>query len=275
MNDRTYLVYVPIRFFHFQRWAGERGLMSRGIFDEGAAFHLLLSNIFGKRVLQPFRLFASDRRRTATLYAYSDVASSELQQRAANFATPDCVEVVRPPTIRTKAMPMAFSRGQRLGFDVHVRPVCRLSRDIRLPFGRGRRGEGNGASRVMTRGSEIDIYYRQIVDGAVDQDRSGLGDFRTGEALGLRQQIYLGWLNERLGSAAEIDKGSRLAAFRRVRSIRNRRVVEGPSATLHGVLKVTDPVDFGEVLRHGIGRHKAYGYGMLLLRPPGVDAKRK
>ena len=49
----------------------------------------------------------------------------------------------------------------------------------------------------------------------------------------------------------------------------NGRGPNGPDATLHGVLTVQDPVTFGRLIRNGIGRHKAYGYGMLLLRPPG------
>ena len=37
---------------------------------------------------------------------------------------------------------------------------------------------------------------------------------------------------------------------------------------MRGTLTITDPVEFGSLLANGIGRHKAYGYGMLLLRPP-------
>ena len=42
----------------------------------------------------------------------------------------------------------------------------------------------------------------------------------------------------------------------------------GPDATLNGTLRINDPNEFRTKLRTGIGRHKAYGYGMLLLRPP-------
>ena len=37
---------------------------------------------------------------------------------------------------------------------------------------------------------------------------------------------------------------------------------------LYGELEVTDPEAFNRLLATGIGRDKAYGYGMLLLRPP-------
>jgi CRISPR system Cascade subunit CasE len=51
-------------------------------------------------------------------------------------------------------------------------------------------------------------------------------------------------------------------------------VSEGPEATFHGTLEITDPVRFADLLARGVGRHRAYGYGMLLLRasnsPPSV-----
>jgi CRISPR system Cascade subunit CasE len=42
---------------------------------------------------------------------------------------------------------------------------------------------------------------------------------------------------------------------------------EGPDATIHGELTVTNSEAFGRLLATGVGRHSAYGYGMLLLRP--------
>ena len=41
-----------------------------------------------------------------------------------------------------------------------------------------------------------------------------------------------------------------------------------PDATIHGTLRVSDPDRFAEALRRGVGRHRTYGYGMVLLRPP-------
>lgn len=41
---------------------------------------------------------------------------------------------------------------------------------------------------------------------------------------------------------------------------------------MHGTLTVTDPAFFAQALAVGIGRHRASGFGMLLLRPPGAPA---
>jgi CRISPR system Cascade subunit CasE len=49
---------------------------------------------------------------------------------------------------------------------------------------------------------------------------------------------------------------------------RNGRRIEGPDAVVHGTLTITDPVAFAGLLARGVGRHRSYGYGMLLLRPP-------
>ena len=123
---KLHLIHTPLDMRSLSRWAGLRGLVRRGTFDSGYAFHVLLSAMFGKGVLQPFRLFASERRRSAALYAYSAVADGELRQMADAVAPPDCLEVIAPGRMRSKAMPLDFERGRRLGFDLRLRPVRRL-----------------------------------------------------------------------------------------------------------------------------------------------------
>jgi CRISPR system Cascade subunit CasE len=54
----------------------------------------------------------------------------------------------------------------------------------------------------------------------------------------------------------------------RTRVARGDRGPEGPDATIHGTLTVTDPGVFTKFLARGVARHRAYGYGMLLLHPP-------
>lgn len=84
-----------------------------------------------------------------------------------------------------------------------------------------------------------------------------------------RETIYLDWLAERLLPAATLDlAATRLASFRRLRIQRAGRRLEGPEAVLHGTLNVLDPAAFAALLQRGIGRHRTYGYGMILLRPP-------
>lgn len=248
----------------FNRWAGHRGLIRRGTFDAGYALHVLLSATFGQSALQPFRLFAPSRGRTATLYAYSKFDATALKRIAQDVGTPDCLGVVKPSVIQSKAMPMEFAHGRRLAFDVRVRPVRRLRNGF----------EDSQSGRAYSKGAEVDAFFLNAVRlfpaGGVEADKSAAAAGET------REVVYGKWLAERFGEAARIEE-CRLAAFSRSRTLRGDGVgPEGPDATLHGVLRVTTPERFPELLRKGVGRHKAFGFGMLLLRPnssrPGVEA---
>ena len=246
----THLVHVPLDIDALRRWALARGLVGRAPFDAGYSLHVLLSAMFGKSVLQPFRIFASARRRVAALYAYTETDAAALRQVASLAATPDWLAVLDPGELRTKLMPESFASDQRLGFDVRVRPVRRSQRDCR-----DAQPSADGA-----KGAEV--------DAAEFDARPGMPN--GGSGMAHRERVYAGWLGERCGEAARIER-CRLAAFRRTRMNRGGRLgPNGPDVTLHGELAVTAPEAFTQLLRRGVGRHKAYGYGMLLLRPPKI-----
>ena len=262
----SHLIHVPFDTRTFHRWAGERGLVRRGAFDSGFALHVLLSSLFGRAALQPFRLFASGRRRTASLYAYADVDEDSLRRTARDTGTPDCLAILDPTKLRSKALPEIFEPGRRFGFDVRVRPVRRLRRTLR----------DSQSGRVLSPGAEVDAFrvaaIRRFPAGWNLHSDSGPPE-GNGTLRGNRGDIYTEWLIERFGGAASVEAGEcRLASFQRSRAVRgNGSGPEGPDATLHGILTIRDADTFARLLRHGVGRHKAYGYGMLLLRPPGAS----
>ena len=255
------LVHARLDMRRFNRWAGHRGLMRRGTFDSGYAFHILLSAMFGKGVLQPFRLFASERRRSAALYAYSNEDEASLRRRAGFAAPPDCEEVVDPRCLRSKPMPADFEKGQHLGFDLRLRPVRRLRNDLPDPQ----------VGSSLSKGSEVDAFRLESLSSCPTGPRKR-GERAIGSTGITRESVYRGWLAERLGDTAAVDQ-CKLAAFQRTRVVRgNNGGPEGPDAILHGTMTVTNPDEFARLLRKGVGRHRAYGYGMLLLRPPGRPA---
>ena len=259
----THLIYAFLSMRAFNRWAGNRGLMRHGSFDEGYALHVLLSAMFGKAVVQPFRLFASPRRIGAALYAYSDVDADELRKTAEAVAPPDCLAVIDWRQIRSKPMPSPFETCRRLGFDVRVRPVRRLRHDLMDPQ----------SNRLISKGSEVDAFKLQ----AMRRFPNGWADpHKAASKNGIRREsVYSGWLSERFGDAVAIEH-CKLVAFKRSRVVRGKgRGPEGPDATLHGTLAVSKPTDFSRILRKGVGRHRAYGYGMLLLRPPKTNGRDK
>jgi hypothetical protein len=94
----------------FAEWRGRRGFDA----DAGAALHALLSGLFGKGALQPFRLFLPARG-APDLYAYADSDAEVLRDMAATVGTPDMLAVLPPAAIRGKPMPNHFERGRRLG----------------------------------------------------------------------------------------------------------------------------------------------------------------
>lgn len=253
----TNMVYLPLDWTAFGRWTGNRGLVRHGAVDEGFALHLLLSSVFGKSVLQPFRLLHSARAATATLYAYSDRARDDLHSVAGIVGPPDCLAVLKVDELLVKPMPRRFRAGQRLGFDVRVRPIRRLRRDL----------PDSQSGRMLRRGSEIDAFRLELLQRSPEGWRSP--DERSPAGIS-RESVYVAWFSERLAGVADVvESACRLASFRRSRVLRgNGKGPEGPDAIVHGECVVRDPVGFASRLRTGVGRHRAYGYGMLIVRPP-------
>jgi len=238
---------------------------SRRLVDDDHAMHCLLKECFGDIAPKPFRLMLPRDGRRGTLYGYSRADADELRDAASMLACPLQERVLPLSSIDSKSMPSEWQAGRRLGFEVRVRPIVRLQRDlVRVPEGKLRRfrQDGrNGEREFKPRpGVECDAFqYEAIMYPNGEMDRS-------------REEVYRGWLQKRFKQkgCATLDIDSvKLVSFRRTRAVRKlrRRYGEGPDALMRGDLEITDGEKFGELLAGGIGRHKAYGYGMLLLRP--------
>lgn len=81
-----------------------------------------------------------------------------------------------------------------------------------------------------------------------------------------REESYLKWLSERLAGVADIED-FRLVRFRKTQGSRKGVKVHLSDATFHGTVSVKDRAGFLDLLKNGVGRGKAYGFGMVLLRP--------
>lgn len=261
-----YLIRMPLAPAALGRWAAERelgwtlrrgrdGRLGNATFDEGRALHHLLAETFGKGALQPFRLLVTPRGRRGNLYAYSHSDVDALRETARSCALPEALQVCDLAGLEGKLMPGEWRAGRRLGFDIRICPVRRLH--LPLP-----RADG----RSFAKGSEVDTFLlealRRFPAGA-GAEESMLAEGRT------RAAVYADWLGEQLRDAAEVQPGVQLAQFLRRRLAREGQGAEKPDAVLHGALLVRDPERFATRLAAGIGRHRAYGFGMLLLRPAG------
>ncbi len=223
-------------------WAVSRQLVRLGTFDEGFVMHCLLTESFGHLAPKPFRLVTSKGAGglRATLYGYGHSLAQELQAAAEIFADPLQIQILQISTIATKPMPSVWTTGMRLGFEVLVRPVVRHAR------------RSNYADK------ERDVFQVKASQQSAQAMKSS------------REEVYHEWLSQQFQRrrGAQLEK-VRLRSFQRVRSIRglHTSAVEGPDAVMQGTLTIADSADFICLLTQGIGRHRAYGYGMLLLRP--------
>ena len=244
----TNMIRADIDLRAFYRWAGSRGMTSRNAFDPGFAMHCLLTESFGPDLApRPFRVIISRDwiRPYGTFYAYSNSTADELREAALTFACPLQSRILPASSIDGKTMPDSWRTGQRLGFEALIRPIVRCARGSKTP------------------GKERDAFQAEA-------ERHPKGTMSR-----KREEVYCDWLSLRLAKRGARLEDARLKSFQRVRVVRKLRKhsPEGPDALMQGNLEVTDAEGFAELIAHGIGRHRAYGYGMLLLRPPAVQAR--
>ena len=227
-----------IRGRELRRWMGYRRLQ-----DADHALHCLLLECFGELAPKPFRAVMDRAGLKGVLYGYCTAHAEQLRESAAICADPLQARILPLESLQDKPMPTEWSVGRSLGFEVRIRPVVRKAKTT----GRYR--------------DEQDAFQQEAYK------------YPHGEIPFTREDIYVRWLAHQLeqDGAAHLDsEATRLASFRILRSSRrlHSRYVAGPDAVMRGTLTVEKPDSFGSLLARGIGRHRSYGYGMLLLRPP-------
>lgn len=222
-------------------WATRHGVLSPDG-DYGYALHGLLSAAFGERAPKPFRFMGT--RQGLLAYTSNDIATL---RDDASLATPDVARALGLDRLDARQFPHQFPVGKTLQFEVRGRPVVR-ARD----------------------GRERDAFLHSLetdVSGGVKSEHG---------AMAARGTVYCEWLAKQfaVGNAAQIQRCS-MELFQLTRVLRRSRKggggqiqgVNGPDAVFSGQLQVTDSDAFARLLVRGIGRHRAFGFGMLLLRP--------
>jgi len=228
----------------FSAWAARAGLL-RGGADPGYAWHAILRAAFGAAAPQPFRLLEPDRG-APNLLAYSDQDAATLRRLAATRGDPAVATALDLAAMASKPMPETVPAGARFDFELRARPVRRVDR---------------AGDRDRTR--ERDAFLVAI-ETAPDDARVD------------REAVYRAWLVARLESAGVAAADNlQVLSQRRARILRRNRdraltAIDGPDVVMRGGLTVRDPTRFAAALRRGIGRHRAFGFGMLLLRPPAT-----
>ena len=241
------------------RWGLERNYLPKGSdADLGYCLHAALKEGLGDLAPRPFVLRQDSRasvgtRRADEILGYVGATPETMQDAASIPAVHSTVTtVLNLPSLEARAMPQQWHRDARLSFEVRVRPVVRSRRA-------GRRGSSH----------EVDIaaWHAQRSDE--------LSRPRTA-----REKVYRDWLAERFDSCGARLLNARIIAMRRTRvrrrptidTKRQTRDVEGPDILFRGELVVADSESFSKGLVQGLGRHSAFGFGCLLLAPPGAFA---
>jgi CRISPR system Cascade subunit CasE len=214
--------------------------------DDSYLWHALFKGAFGEFAPRPFRLVEPSGGRSPYLLGYVKVSEDALHNYAATHADPAVAAALGIGTLAVKSMPSAFKSGCKLGFEVRVRPVVRQTK---------------GGDRNRKR--EIDVFLQRA-----QADPEGEKP--------LRAKVYHDWLAERLlAGGAKLEEMAIVWLRRSTITRRGRtRAIEvhgnkggGPDACFKGSLMVSDPEAFHAFLARGVGRHRSFGFGMLLLKP--------
>lgn len=226
------------------RFARDAGVDPR---DPGYLVHLLLRRLFAEAAPQPF--LVEEGRGTPLLWGYARADAAALRGRL-DLADPLAARTLVADSLESRPLPLPFSAGRRLGFRLRACPVVRR-----------RREDG----RVL----ELDAFLARSLE-------------RPKEEPVVREEVYRDWLARRLEEGGARLLGVRMVRFLQVPLVRRSRdgrprplpspsekarLARRPDATFEGVLEVRDPDAFTARLARGIGRHRAFGFGMLLLRP--------
>lgn len=240
--DHLYLLHTQPDPQCLAAWAARRRLLDKEG-DFGYALHALLKAAFGEHAPQPFRYLDAEQ----GFLAYSQLSATELARLAA-LADPDVAAALglgqtpHHKGMTVRPFPTQWTTGHVLGFEVRVRPIIR---------------EGKT-------GRERDAFLAAV-------EKAGDGELD-------RSAVYVQWLRDLLTrqSGAELVNASviryqQLGVTRKGKKespddVRHSRLVFGPDAVLAGQLRVADPQAFAQLLAQGVGRHRAFGFGLLMLR---------
>lgn len=241
--DPLFMVNVVLdggRLFKLER---RLGLPARSV-DLGYLAHCQLAALFGDLAPSPFRV-DDEPGRVLRILGYSRAGGEQLRDHARLHAEPDAWAACDWGAFASKPMPEAWPPGTRLHFEVRVAPVVRKA----------------GVGAHCERGAEVDAFLARC--------------WAAGDGVPVdREAVYCDWIRQQIeGSGAARLVSARMVRFKRSRLVRRTqgverkaRLCERPDAVMEGRIEVTGEGDFGALLGRGLGRHRAFGFGMLLLR---------
>ena len=259
MTDLSFLRLQP-DMARLSRWARSSGLRAAAG-DPGYAVHAATRAALGDLAPKPFAL--RQRAGATELVGYVAASTEHLARACALDAhDPEAAAALGLHDGVAKPMPTDWRGGERFSFEVRTAPIVR--------------------SRAAAPGRYVEI------DAAFHPDyASPCGDRTTAYGIWLRAQLV------RHGAAELVthetvtfqltDMVRRTQAAGRMEVADNAKQVDGhysvnrqsrhgllPDLTVRGELRVVDGPAFASLLARGLGRHRSFGFGCLLLAPPGA-----
>lgn len=246
-----HLLKVPLRADRLAAIAQRRGISLRTL-DDGYLAHCLLTELWQSAAPRPFVLRGNGR--TLDVWGYSESDAAALKDHARLFGDPATIEALGGlEEIASRAVP-TVAPGRKVGFLLRACPIARLA------------NSANGNHH----GAEVDVFLAKSFSA-----RSGDGPSR--------EDTYRQWLMDHLNRASSGVRSAnlRVAAFARTRLVRRTQgaerramTLERPDVRFEGDFVVEEGAVFRNFLARGVGRHKAFGFGALILVPPGTSYPR-
>jgi CRISPR system Cascade subunit CasE len=227
-----HLIRLPLHPPRLIRFAFEHGIRQE---DEtlGYTLHAWLTALFGEAAPKPFRYFE----RRQEVLAYAPVDAQSLLMIAEERGSLAALAALDTENAASKPMPTQWRAGQRVHLEVLTCPVSRKDAE------------------------EKDVYLR-----ALD---------RQDDATPSRAEVYRQWFARQWQEAVALEQVELLGMSARARLLRRARdggnrllSIERPQALFAAEAVIREPTRFADYLTRGIGRHRAFGFGMVLLAPP-------
>lgn len=255
-NQPLHMIRAEIDRMAFARWMRESDTD-----DPDTAAHQLIIQSFGTALApRPHRIMDHRSSPFMPLLGYSSAEPGALRAMAQACQDPLMSHALNPDTIDGKPMVQNWPIGLELAFELRARPVTRLRHDPQRAAEPARSLILAGAARP---GGEYDLHRWEVIK------------HRTlGTPVRPPEEVYALWLARMLaktGAATLHGDRVRILGLKSNPARRHRggQTVPGVDVIMGGGIIVQKPEMFNEMLARGIGRHIAYGHGMLLLRPPG------
>ena len=220
--------------------------------DGGYLGHCLLSALFGEQAPRPFDFRIHPRSGWTEIVAYGGWRLDDLERLARRWADAAAYAVVDWSAAASKPMPDAWEAGEQVGLRVRACPIQRHG--------------GGGAFRP---GAEVDVW-----DAYLAEERLGGRPAAVGGPG--REDLYLAWFAREVAAHGAVELlDARVLTHGSTRVLRRDRdrqaaMQDKPEALFAATARIHDGAAFTALLRRGIGRHRAFGFGYLSLTAPAA-----